>query len=43
MRTSVPIVPAIVAVIAFVAALTAVSWMSQTDSAAPVPGVVAQM
>ena len=43
MRTSVPIVPAIVAVIAFVAALTAVSWMSQTDSAAPVPRVVAQM
>jgi hypothetical protein len=42
MRTSVPIVPAIVAVIAFAAALTAVSWMSQADTAASVP-VVAQM
>ncbi|MBP2158599.1 MULTISPECIES: hypothetical protein [Asticcacaulis] len=42
MRTSVPIVPAIAAVIALVAALTAVSWMSQPDTAAPVP-VVAQM
>jgi hypothetical protein len=43
MRQSIPLVPAIAAIIAFAAALTAVSWMSQTDTAAPVPGVVAQM